>query len=354
MQPQAKPPFFGDAGELVKYAQPTEWIVEGLLPKGCLVILAGAPKWAGKTWKAMDLGLAVASGKPWLLQPTLCQQVLYSFLEDGTARVARRLKALGVRSGTRTGFTVDTDPSNFGGKLEKLQHCSPLLWIVDPLIRVETSMGIENENDAIGIAGLMAQLHKLCHEYGHTILLTHHYRKDGRTMRGSSALQGEIDGWWEVYVRGSVKSGLTSIAWTLRDDEPGEIGCRMTSFEDGSMRLDWQDVEDMPGVFNPAETVPTKTKGHGNGEASGKPRRTTVGNKIVEYLASCLDQTAQLTDIAAAIDRDERTVRYWLGKQDGPCNGAVRKKYLDGKLLLTLGEKAARWTDFDPNDDLNT
>ena len=67
----------------------SEMIIEDMVPQG-LTILAGAPK-SGKSWLALDMGLAVAAGEPLLGKETIGCGVLYFALEDRDSRLQKRL-----------------------------------------------------------------------------------------------------------------------------------------------------------------------------------------------------------------------------------------------------------------------
>ena len=80
--PHAPPKLeFYQAAELYnKHLERTEMIVQRMVPCG-LTVLAGAPK-RGKSWLALALGLAVASGSDFLGQKTQQGSVLYLDLES--------------------------------------------------------------------------------------------------------------------------------------------------------------------------------------------------------------------------------------------------------------------------------
>ncbi len=72
---------------------PIRWIVPGYVPEG-FSVLAGRQK-LGKTWLAMDWGLAVATGGIAMgAIPVECGDVLYVDLENGPRRIQRRITAL--------------------------------------------------------------------------------------------------------------------------------------------------------------------------------------------------------------------------------------------------------------------
>jgi hypothetical protein len=67
------------------------WIVPGIFPERGLALIAGLPE-STKTWQALDLAVAVASGQPWLhLFPVQKKNVLYIEQERPRAELQRRL-----------------------------------------------------------------------------------------------------------------------------------------------------------------------------------------------------------------------------------------------------------------------
>ena len=75
-----------------KHLEPTRMIVQHMVPCG-LTVLAGAPK-RGKSWLALALAIAVASGADFLGNRTQRGSVLYLDLESRQYRVQERLRKL--------------------------------------------------------------------------------------------------------------------------------------------------------------------------------------------------------------------------------------------------------------------
>jgi hypothetical protein len=88
------PPETFDAAELVRAELPEpRYAVEGILPEG-FTVLAGKPKF-GKSWLALNLALAVASGGMALGSiPVERGEVLYLALEDTKRRLQARLRKI--------------------------------------------------------------------------------------------------------------------------------------------------------------------------------------------------------------------------------------------------------------------
>lgn len=81
---------FSAAELMAEELPPVRWVVPGLLPEG-VTLLAGKPK-LGKSWLALGLGMAVASGGVALgTKQVECGDVLYLALEDNPRRLQGRL-----------------------------------------------------------------------------------------------------------------------------------------------------------------------------------------------------------------------------------------------------------------------
>jgi hypothetical protein len=182
---------------------PIRWIVPELLPEG-LTILAGKPK-MGKSWLALALGLAVASGTEVLGRGPLERgPVLYLALEDHDRRLQRRLALL-------------LDDTLAPDLLELLTVCPRLhegglaiisewlraragarLVIIDTLAKVRpptpAHLGMyEADYEALGA------LKHLADTYAIALVLIHHLRKQAAAdvfdqVSGSTGLTGAADG----------------------------------------------------------------------------------------------------------------------------------------------------------------
>lgn len=69
---------------------PISWLVDGMIPPG-LDLLIGASK-IGKSWMALQMCIAIASGEPFMGRKTKKTKVLYLSLEDSYRRIQNRMK----------------------------------------------------------------------------------------------------------------------------------------------------------------------------------------------------------------------------------------------------------------------
>jgi len=179
------------------------YVLPGYIPEG-LTILAGKPK-AGKSWFALDLAIAVASGRFTLgtLKPPQ-GNVLYLALEDNPRRLKRRIaKILGEQTPWPPCLTLKTQwrRTDAGGITDISEWVAeaenPRLVIIDTLERIRpmtTGKAQAYTSDYQAIEGLQ----KLAGDCGLAVLVVHHVRKMEAddpfdTISGTLGLTGAAD-----------------------------------------------------------------------------------------------------------------------------------------------------------------
>jgi len=171
----------------------TEWLIEGILPKGAVILLSGR-EGSMKSWVAMRWAHAVAEGQPWLGRP--CQQgpVLYLDGEMPPALLQKRLR-LGIGGSQHLHIWSWADQGTFPVHLEGPHLIeaarSHSLIVVDTLRRFMSGF---QENSADDMAKVSQMLRELT-RHGATVLVLHHAPKDveKRGYRGSTELGAGVD-----------------------------------------------------------------------------------------------------------------------------------------------------------------
>jgi len=173
--PLSKIKFFDLPSLMAQKFDPLKWMVEGIIPEGC-VVLAGRPK-IGKSWFALQLALAVASGGK-ALQQILVEErsVLYMALEDTERRLQSRAKhLLGDKPiPEELRFVTDWPAIDEGGAeaLEEFLEYRPQhrLVIIDTFRKIKSRKhGGEYET--------LKKLSEIAHHFGICMLIIHHTRK---------------------------------------------------------------------------------------------------------------------------------------------------------------------------------
>ena len=181
-------------------------VVEGLLHEGML--LFGGKSKRGKSWLMLDLALSVATGKRvWRhFEVPEPQPVLYIALEDGRARIQRRLQEIqpGVRTNGKLHLLYNFPLLNDGG-LEKLQRYITggryRLIVIDVLARIEPAAKGGSEKTYHDIYRMFAPLQDLHRQHPVCLVMVTHLRKTDAddifdTLHGSVAYQGAQDSLW--------------------------------------------------------------------------------------------------------------------------------------------------------------
>lgn len=180
------------------------WLVDNLWADQAVGFIGGMPK-SGKTWLALELAVAVASGLPCLGRFAVRQKgpVLMYAAEDSAETIKHRTagiaKARGVEDferlalGLITEHALRLDHTEHQQRLAAtLEQVRPKLLVLDPLVRLHHS----DENSAGDIAYLLDGLRQLQRRHAVAIVLVHHVRKaaadqPGQSLRGS----GDLHAW---------------------------------------------------------------------------------------------------------------------------------------------------------------
>ena len=159
---------------------PINYVVPGYIAEG-LTLLAGSPK-IGKSWMALGLGVAIASGRPAFGSIPVDQgDVLYLALEDNPRRLKRRLLKMGVIAPPGRLTLCTSWPDLESGCLEEIATWigdveKPTLIVVDVLTKVRPDASGKDsayEADYRTLTGLQM----LAGEHGLAIVVVHHTRK---------------------------------------------------------------------------------------------------------------------------------------------------------------------------------
>lgn len=288
--------------------------VGGLLPRDGIAILGGVPK-SRKSWFALDLVIAVASGQAVLGgRPVQPGPVLYVALEDQKEDVRTRLRALGAGRGITEEELGALDLWVVGGtqldlldlqKVEEIvargvmalhqKHPDQVpsrfaLIVIDPLRDAHSA----NEDSSTEMRPVLASLRGLQRALGGTVLVTHHLSKgssrQGGTiwdrLRGSGAILGAVDAALMVDDPDSPDPGkLTATLHTLMRAGRGTAPCAVTLTIDDdageAIFARWSEAA-LPtrsdGVANDAERIAIHLQAHPDGLAMSRLREVIGGN----------------------------------------------------------------------------
>jgi hypothetical protein len=207
---------------------PMTYVVDGLIVEG-LTILAGRPK-VGKSWMALDVCLAVASGQPALGNLTATSgDVLYCALEDNFRRLRSRGEKLllpYIEWPQRLIVATKWRRLDAGGVTDIAEWCDgvpqPRLVVLDTLASIRPARG-NNEAMYDGDYRALLALHQMASERNLAVLVLHHTRKMEAddpldTISGTLGLAGCADGAL-IIVKGSQGATLYTRGRDIEEKE---------------------------------------------------------------------------------------------------------------------------------------
>jgi hypothetical protein len=280
---------------------PPEWLIGGLVPQDGLAVLYGEPA-AGKSFLALDWGLSVATGAPWLGHEVRQGEVVYIYAE-GARGLTRRADAWLQEHGKAEApsfWAVPVavpipDPSERSEFVNAVRAISkrPRLIIIDTLAR---NFGEGNESLAQDMNGFVNGCDDLRAKFPDaTVLAVHHPGKDQKKgARGSLALLGATEAMFSLARSGD---GLTLKNEKQKDGEeakPISLELARVNLPDGN-----------------TSCVVRSTKGGeirvGSSEPRKDPRIVKTDAHSLQILAGFASSGATLSQWERAVDRAKDT-----------------------------------------------
>jgi hypothetical protein len=190
-------------GGQVMQIKPPAFAVEGILPSKSMSLLCGHPG-SGKSFIALDMGLCIATGKPWLGRYPVQKGGVVYVAGEGFSGLGKRLRAWSGYYGYKPDqldrfMAVDEamdirDPDVIMRLAEQSQRKFPSdpvrLICLDTLARCTPGAA---ESWTKHMNQVVAGCNRLQVLLGATILIVHHMDKRGKGPRGSNALMGAVD-----------------------------------------------------------------------------------------------------------------------------------------------------------------
>lgn len=226
--------------DMALLAQPCpepEWLIEGRMTRRSLTLL-GAKPGIGKSWTALDLAIALTTGRDWLGHTIPGRfRVLYIDVENGEVLARRRLQQLGAdpaAMGDRLYYVTEAvifpggdDSRRYRDTLEAFR---PDLVVIDTL--ASSAPSAEKDTEAMSL--FLSDVWHRAREAGASVLVLAHLRKSQQgagkddpldSFRGAGHLAGAASRAWLLDPRGPEK-------FVLRDVKTREFpACRPTVIE---------------------------------------------------------------------------------------------------------------------------
>ena len=259
---------FKDEDEMDHEPDP-KWLVKDVMSEASTVMLYG-PSGSYKSFIAMELCLALATGTDTFGSPTQPGLVFYAALE-GRAHLRKARKSWRLLKGTEGKIEnfylglapmigVEGEMQEFGDEIAK--RCAgrkPALIVIDTLAK---SMAGMNENDAQDAGKFIRFCDSLVEAFGCAVMAIHHTGKeDGRGARGSSAFLAGFDTVLEVQAHKATKAVSVQVK-KHKDAEEREAPWTFEGHIIGSsLTFQTTTMEQHRALTGESKTITTKTVG---------------------------------------------------------------------------------------------
>jgi hypothetical protein len=289
--------------------EPVEWLIEDIIPKKAFVALY-APPASYKSFVALDMAEAVATGRDWMGKAVKQSGVVLYIAGEGHGGLGARIKACKIKNDSPDGaplyviraqINLRSSQEDFDNLLsaindlletvgEKLQ-----MIVLDTLMRM--SGGGFNENSSEDMGGFITQAGKLQAFYDCALLVIHHSGKDvTKGLRGHSSLLGAVDTELEINRLDSVINtgdpavkGSGTITVTKQKDGSDDIaiGFDVVAIDVSTSALGFESVTSLAVQAN-TEIIQNTKKNPKNNAGSGGNQRLEIDSlmKVIKAKAS--------------------------------------------------------------------
>lgn len=181
--------------------EPPPFLVDGLIPAQSFTVLYGREA-TYKSFLALDMVMSIATGKPFFHFKTVSGPALYIFSE-GTSSLGLRIEAW-VKHYDRKHFLPECPaffipqalPLNTESGFLSLRLALQRIPVAPKIVVIDTlntcTLGAD-ENTTDGLSTLLSVINWIRYNLGAAVLVLHHARKGGDTLRGSTSIPGAAD-----------------------------------------------------------------------------------------------------------------------------------------------------------------
>ena len=288
--------------------KPPDFIVSGMIPVG-MTFLSGAPK-TRKSFLALQMAVAVATGSPFFGLPTAQCDVVYLDLEGSKSRIAARTKSMTTPMPQNVFVTNQVKERLADGLVERLQALhrqrpAIRLVIIDTYSRARGAPKAFGQNAYDADVQFLEPVQRMALQENIAVVFVHHDKKGAafssdpfERLSGTMGISGSADAVLNLITEGKRFDGRAKLEFTPRDAKGGEMDlvfedrfCEWQTYEKpvvdirGNPVCNWI-IENAP----PPKTVGEFTPYEDIGRAAYGVYLDKPGEKILEQIALFKDE----------------------------------------------------------------
>jgi hypothetical protein len=290
--------------------EPVEWLIHGVLPVKAFAALYGPPG-SFKSFIALDMAEAIATGRPWMGNPIERQGAVLYLCGEGFGGMGARIKACQIHHKTPKGapiyvirhqLNLRSSAEDFNAlmiaivALVEKTGMEFQLMVVDTLAR---AFGGGNENDSDAMGSFITTMGKIQEFLNCALMVLHHSGKDlAKGLRGHSSLLGAVDTQLEILRFEEQAKGVISLT-KQKDGEDGiRFGFEMVEIEISGSSLG----------FDPVVSLAVQASDEAANQASKSGKSNSGAGKNQRLEMSCLENIVKSKGSIKFIDGQQRMV----------------------------------------------
>lgn len=231
--------------------KPPEFIVSGMIPCG-MTFISGAPK-IRKSFFALQMAVAVATGSRFLGHDTIKCDVAYLDLEGSKSRASSRAERMSIAIPGNVFITnsiTERLADSLVDKLRSLHQQRPdiRLIIIDTYSRARGAYKSFGANAYDADVALLEPVQRMALLENIAVVFVHHDKKGAafasdsfERLSGTMGISGSADSVLNLVAEGKRFDGKATLEYTPRDAKGGE---KKLSFDE--LSGEWQEVVELP------------------------------------------------------------------------------------------------------------
>ena len=234
--------------------EPVEWLIHGVLPVKAFAALYGPPG-SFKSFIALDMAEAIATGRPWMGNPIERQGAVLYLCGEGFGGFGARIKACQIHHKTPKGapiyvirhqLNLRSSAEDFNALMIAIVALVEKTGMEFQLMAVDTlarAFGGGNENDSDAMGSFITTMGKIQEFLNCALMVLHHSGKDlAKGLRGHSSLLGAVDTQLEILRFEEQQKGVISLTKQKDGQDGVRYGFEMVEIEISGSSLGFDPV----------------------------------------------------------------------------------------------------------------
>jgi hypothetical protein len=305
--------------------EPVEYLIDGVLPAKGFCLLFGPPG-SYKSFVALDMAEAVATGRPWMGRDVPTPGGVLIIAGEGHGGIGARIKAAKLHNKTTAGaeiyvlraaINLRSSVDDFDLLMASIKDLIERTGVQFEMIQIDTlarAFGGGQENDSQDMGAFIHNTGRIQRMLNCALMVVHHSGKNkDQGARGHSSLLGACDSQLELIKLDSVPNAASDVAGSglihitkMKDGETGvKIGFEMVKVEIKGSALGIADAQISLAVRASDEALKQQAQASVV-QRQDKPRKL-YGNQLAafESIQTALDANGHMTSIG---DERHKTV----------------------------------------------